>query len=441
MQLDAIGDAFYAGDEPHYMLAAQSYAEDRNPDVIDEYREEAYATWHPHALEPVGKLTGGRLDEPFAPGLPLIAAPAYALGGPRLVELVIALFAAAAGALGYLLALRLVPDPWATAAALAGGLSPPALAYATAIYPDAIAAAALAGAALLTAQVSATRPRRRQVLGLFALLGLLPWLGPRFLPAAVVVGWLAFRAVRRAHRKVLALIGAELAFFSLMIAIGFNEAIFGGPTHYSAADTITGADTPGDYAGRVYRFAALLVDREIGLLRWAPVFALTFVGAWYLYRGGRTHLAKAILGLQEEEHVGRLCAVAIAVQLATAVFLAPTLFGFEFPARHLVAVLPLAVPLVASGLRHAPRAGALAILLTLAASVWLWIAVRFTDAGLASDRPPAPWGPLEALFPYFADTAAPYVAAMAAALAVALLVLRAERSLRRPSGEPLLPPL
>lgn len=441
MQLDAIGDAFYAGDEPHYMLAAQSWAEDRSPDVLDEYRERSYSEWYPYALEPQGTLTAGRLDEPFAPGLPLLAAPAYALGGARAVELLIALFAAAAGALGYLLALRLVPDPWATVAALAGGLSPPALAYATAIYPDAVAAAALAGAALLAAHVATVRPRRREVLGLFALLGTVPWLGPRFLPAAAVVGWFAFRAVRRAHRKLLALIGAEVAFFSVVLAIGFNEAIYGGPTHYAAGDTGTGAGSAGDYAERVYRFAALLIDREFGLLRWAPVFALALVGAWYLYRGGRTHLAKAILGLREEEDVGRLCAIAIAVQLAAAVLLAPTLFGFEFPGRYLVAFLPLAVPLVASGLRHAPRAGALAVALTIVATVWLWIAVRFTDAGLAADRPPAPWGPLEAAFPFFGDSAGAYIAAAGAALLAALLVARAEWSLRRPRGEPVLPPV
>ena len=437
MHLPALGDSFYAGHEPHYLLAAQSYAEDRSPDVLDEYRDKAYARWYPHALEPEGKLTGGRLDEPFAPGLPVLAAPVYALGGARAVELMIALFAATAGALGYLLALRLVPDPWATVAALAGGLSPPAFAYATAIYPDAIAAAALAGAALLTARTADRRPRRREVLGLFALLGTLPWLGPRFLPAAVVIGSAAFIAVRRGHRRVLAVIGAEVAFFSLMIAVGFNEAVFGGPTHYAAAETGTGADSIGDYAERTYRLAALLVDREVGLLRWAPLFALAFAGAWYLWRGGRSHLAKAILGLREEENVARLCAFAILAQLATAAFLAPTIFGFEFPGRHLVAVLPLAVPLVASGLRHMPRLGALLGLLTIAATVWLWVAVRFTDAGLAAGRPPAPWGPLEAAFPYFDDSATAYVAAVLGLLAAAALVVRAERSLRKP----VLPPV
>lgn len=441
LHLEALSGSYYAGDETHYLLAAQSLAEDRSPDVLDEYREFAYDTWHAPAIQPVGKLTDGRLHEPFALGLPLIAAPAYALGGTRAVELLIAAIAALAGALGYLLALRLVPDPWATAAALAGGLSPPAFVYATAVYPDAIAAAVLAGAALLTARATSGRPSRRQVLGLFALLGTLPWLGPRFVPAGLVIGWFAFRAVRRAHRKLLALIGAELAFFSLMLVIGLNEAVFGGPTPYAAGETTTGADSAGEYAERAYRLAALLVDREIGLLRWAPVFALAFAGVWFLHRGGREHLARIIPGLGEEEAAGRTCAIAIAVHVVVAAFLAPSIFGFEFPGRHVVAVLPLAVPLVASGLRHAPRTGAVLVALTLVATVWLWFAVRLGGAALAADRPPAPWGPLEAAWPYFGDSPAPYVGAAVAALAAAGLLVRADRALRREREEPVLPPV
>ena len=42
-------------------------------------------------------------------------------------------------------------------------------------------------------------------------------------------------------------------------------------------------------------------------------------------------------------------------QLLVAAFLAPTMFGFWFPPRHLLAGLPLAIPLVAWGLRHLPR--------------------------------------------------------------------------------------
>ena len=91
-------------------------------------------------------------------GFPLLIAPAYALGGPRGVELFLAAIAALAIALAYRLALRVAPDPWALGAALAVGLSPPLLAYSTAVYPELPAAAALAGATLLAVRLSTTRP-------------------------------------------------------------------------------------------------------------------------------------------------------------------------------------------------------------------------------------------------------------------------------------------
>ena len=63
--------------------------------------------------------------------------------------------------------------------------------------------------------------------------------------------------------------------------------------------------------------------------------------------------------------------------LLVAAFAAPTLSGDWFPARHLVAAFPVAVGLVAWGLRHAPRTGAVLAALTLLCSAWLVIAFAF----------------------------------------------------------------
>ncbi|MGH2823249.1 MAG: hypothetical protein ACRDLY_09570, partial [Thermoleophilaceae bacterium] len=81
--------------------------------------------------------------------------------------------------LAYRLALRVVPDPWAFGAALAAGLSPPFVAYGSAVYPELSAGAALAGAALLALRLH-ERPGWRAAFGCFALLGMLPWLGAKF---------------------------------------------------------------------------------------------------------------------------------------------------------------------------------------------------------------------------------------------------------------------
>ena len=115
--LDAFGDSDYGGDEPHYLLAAESLVDDGDVDVHDEYAERAYDDFYPYDLDQHGKETDGRLHEPHGVGFPLLIAPAYALGGAEGVELFLAAIAALAVALAYRLALRVVPDPWALGAA------------------------------------------------------------------------------------------------------------------------------------------------------------------------------------------------------------------------------------------------------------------------------------------------------------------------------------
>src|SRR5918994_908393 len=147
--LNALGVSEYGGDEPHYLLAAESIVQDGDVDVLDEYAARAYADFYPYELGRHGRTTEGRLNEPHGVGFPLLIAPAYAIGGAKGVELFLAAIAALAVALGYTLALPAAPDPWALGAALSVGLSPPFVAYGSAVYPELAAGTALAGAALL----------------------------------------------------------------------------------------------------------------------------------------------------------------------------------------------------------------------------------------------------------------------------------------------------
>ena len=420
--LDAFGQADYAGDEPHYLLAAQSLAQDGDLDVKDDFTAQEWRSFHPYELEPQGSEVDGRLHEPHADGLAILAAPAFAIGGAKGVELLLAALAALAIALAYLLALRVAPDPWAGAAALAVGVSAPVLAHSTAVYPELAASAVLAGAALLALSLDGS-VRRRKAFACFALLGLLPWLGLKFLPAAVVIGAYAARSMFRARRRVLAVGSVEVSLFSLTLCVAINQALYGGPTPYWAAlpgEGATEADQPLGYLERAYRLVALMIDRDYGLLRWAPVFVLAFAGLWFTYRSRRELLARAVPQLREMERAATMCAAAVGAHLLVAAFLAPTMFGPWFPPRYLVAGLVLAVPLVALGLRHLPRTGTALALLSLAASVWLWLDVRLGGGGLVEPRPDAPFGPLTALLPRFDDSAWPYV--LAALVGVAAVV-------------------
>jgi hypothetical protein len=438
--LHAFGSSEYAGDEPHYLLAAHSIVHDGDVDVRDEYRTRAYSEFYPYKLRPHGQPVKGRLNEPHGVGFPLLIAPAYAIGGARGVELFLAALAALAVALAYRLAVRVAPDPWALGAALAVGLSPPFLAYATAVYPELAAAAALAAAALLAVRLW-TRVKWMDAALCFVLLGALPWLGTKFVPAGVVIGAFAVRPIWSGRRRTLAVGAVEVALFSVALYVAINESVYGGPTPYAADDagaTATDASFPGGYLARAYRLVALFLDRNYGLLRWAPVFALAFAGLWWLWRARRDGLTRAVPNLREMELTAGLCAAALGAQLLVAAFLAPTMFGFWFPPRHLVAALPLAIPLVAWGLRHAPRVGLMLAALTVGASGWLYADVRWGDGSLAANRPDAPFGPLSDALPLFTTAGGwPFWLAGAIGLALAALALRealAARHSRQTAG-------
>ena len=289
------------------------------------------------------------------------------------------------------------------------------------------------GAALLALRLR-ERVARPDAFACFALLGALPWLGTKFVPAGVVIGAVAVRALWRAPRRTLAVGAVELSLFSVALYVAFNEALYGGPTPYAAdvpGESATDTSSPGGYLERIYRLVALFIDREYGLLRWAPVFVLAFVGLWWLWHSHRERLAQAVPGVREIELSAALCAAALGAQLVVAAFVAPTMFGFWFPPRHLLAGLPLAVPLVAMGLRHMPRIGSALAALTVAGSAWLYADVRWGDGSFVTARPDAPFGPLTDLLPLFEPGGGwPFWLAGAVGVAVLLLVLREARAAR-----------
>ena len=425
--IPAFQGADVGGDEPHHLLTAESIVIDGDIDLRNQYAEQAYLRFYPYLLEPRGVLTQGRRHEPTGAGFPLVIAPAYAVGGALGAELLLAAISALAFVLAAALARRVVPEPWASGAALACGLSPPALAYSTAVLPEMAGGALLAGAALLALRVR-EEPVLRFALPAAVLLSLAPWLSIRFAPAALIIALALVRWLLRRVRRFQAFFAGEMVLFSAVLYVTINQAVYGGPVPQAAATPGTGAfgeEFPLGYLQRSYRLVGLWLDRDYGALRWAPVVALAFWGLWLLYRSRRVRLALAVGERIQVEVAALLCALACAAQVLMAVFLAATMFGFWFPGRHLVAALPLAVPLVAWGLRHAPRVGSALVLLTLGASAWLLVELRLDGRGWIGPTSDAPLGPLTALLPDFSTTTLGGVVTMVAAgIVTAVLVGR-----------------
>lgn len=401
----ANGDASYTRAAAHHLLTAESIVSDGDLDLRDEYATRAWEDWYPQELEPTATLTNGRLHEPQGVGFPLLIAPAYAVAGPKGVELFLAAMFALAFVLAVALGRRLVPDPWPLGAALVVGLSPPALAAATSVTPATAGALLLTGAVGLALRVR-EEPRLASVAGCAALVAALPWLAIGLIVPALVVALALARWLRRRNRGLAGFTALELVLFSSVFYVFINDRLFGGAVPDAArlggTSSATGIDGAGDVFERLPRLLGVLLDRDVGVVRWAPVLLLALWAVWLLVRSLRERLAVAFA---ERVHVevtaGLLTFVAAAGVLVAAisprVFAGPSLVPYDLPV-----VLPVVAALVAWGARHAGRVTPVLAALTIVASGWLLIGAHTgDDTQIGPPRGALPWGGAEDILPRF----------------------------------------
>jgi hypothetical protein len=389
-------------DEAHVLLTADSLVHGRRGDVTLEYRSRAWRGFYDGPLRPTARPVHRRLYEPQGIGFPLLVAPAYAIGGRIAVELFLAAISALGFVLAAALARRLVPEPWATGAAVVTALSPPAFVAATTIAPDAAAGTALAGAALLALHVR-EQPRLATAAWSAALLAALPWLGVAFLGAGAVVAWALAHWLRRRRRGLSGFVALELVLFSAVVFITVNDTLYGGLTPYSASlahDSPTGASGLGGHLARAPRLLGLWIDRDYGVVRWAPFALMAFAALWLLARSRHARLARIVSAQIDVEVSAAFLAAICAATTLVGAFLYPTIAGTHFAGRPLVCAFPAGAALAAWSLRRFPRAGAALAAVTVAATVWLLVAVRVdTHAGVAPPHGPLPWAGAQAVLP------------------------------------------
>lgn len=275
-----------SGDEPHYLVMAQSLWRDHDLDLRNQYDGEEWAEFAPGPLRPHwgAPRADGRPFPAHSPGLPLLLAPAYAGLGRAGCVLLMALVAAAAALVCRQLAQQLTGDGALSLAAWLTAVGPPLFYYSFHLYTEAPSALAAFGSLALL--LGTPGPASAALAALAA--AALPWLHLKMIPAAAVLGLVALVRLRgRALAGFLLVTGAASVCFALyywsVFGVASPLALYGG--------------IPADARELSWRaLAGLLLDRSFGLLPTAPVFLLALAGLHGVL-GRRDAWPHALVGL------------------------------------------------------------------------------------------------------------------------------------------------
>ncbi len=243
------------GDEPSYLLAMHSLVVDQDLDVGNNHARQDYRFFYPTTIEH-GQLLPTRRGiwlPKHSLGLPILCAPAYALGGVHAVRLVCSLLVGALALSLYLL-VRRHDETTALRCWCVALLTAPLTAYAGQIYPNVTTGLLLVGATLGV-------PRHSILAGVA--LGLVPWFHLGTWPLAI--GTL----VPLVWKRLSAAWGTTTAAGILWGAlVAFHLWYWGSPLPpRSPYGTFALAQIPGALPG-------LFLDQESGLLWLSPAWVL-----------------------------------------------------------------------------------------------------------------------------------------------------------------------
>ncbi len=333
------------GDEPHYLMVAESLLRDHDLSLEKDYAEGRYLAFHDYPLEPHYRVRGrgGEIYSLHAVGLSLLILPAYGLGGYSAASLFMALLAAAlAYEIRELMRAESGNDGLAEAVGWTVALSPPLIQYVGLVFTEVPAALGVAFALRRLRRGSAVT-----ALAVGFVLACLPWLNVRYgLLSAILLAY-GFEA-RPDLRERVALLAPAAASAAGIAAYHFILYGFFSPTRvYGRRPELSMRTLPESLPG-------LLLDQEFGLLVYAPVFALALPGFIQHWRKDRRDSL-------------------VVLALVGAVFLTAGTWhmwrgGWNPPARFLVPLVPALALLVGAALQRGLTAGGA---LLVGWSVWV----------------------------------------------------------------------
>lgn len=290
------------GDEPHYLIVTQSLLADRDLDVRNNHEQRQGILFGSDGLVPgphVLETRGGQLFSVHDIGVSVTLLPVYAVAR-RLAELppehVLKRFRMSPGLFAYALISLFLIGLTAVACALTHGalldrntsagiatgvtlilwLSPPVLSNAFVVFPEVFALLATAGIVRFSARMQITGGA---LCAAALVLGLLPWFHRKYVLYAfallLVLAWIQRKSVQQQKPPYLFLSCAAFAAPLMALAAWSWQhwGTFGGP--------LTAERIPFSWAALKSGSLGLLVDRENGLLVWAPVY-LVLPAAWML---------------------------------------------------------------------------------------------------------------------------------------------------------------
>ncbi len=355
------------GDEPHYLIITQSLLTDGDIRIENNHRAGDYRAYFAGDLSKPDYRKRGRNGEIYsihAPGLPVLIAPAFALGGYRGVVLFLLIVAAAGSALAWHLAwlvTRRIDAGWFGWAAVTFSTS--SVFHSFTVYPDGPGGVlVLTGVwALLRAEQDAGSGDERTApwLAHGAALALLPWVHTRFALIAGSLGALLLLRLgtnRNAAGKAVAFLAVPAV--SALCWVGFFVGVYGSPD-----PSVPYANEEGSASFIPGGLAGLFFDQRFGLLAYAPVLLCCFVGLWQM------------VWRRPSRRLGAELLFVLVPYLLAVTHFAMWWGGTSAPARFFVPMLPMlaipaAVTWTASG--RTTRAAALgALVLTIFAAAAL----------------------------------------------------------------------